>query len=673
MLRSSLATLATSTPGLLGETLKGAGVTRYVLGNADLYLPTSSIPPIQIITTVPPVEDSAIKKQELPTPSQLHREVSCLAMDEDGTVPEGNVSLQPIVDIDSIAGVSTNFPALLRDASRALSSHEFVAVDLGETSRVDAYHQYATEARLSKARKTALKECDEAIGSLLGLLDLEQDTIILCTPTPTRRMIRKGELVTPLVIAGGGVEGGLIASSTTRRKGLVSNYDLAPTILDLFDVTAPKEMTGARIDVIEAARPLIDLVALRDKMVYAHTSRTTLVRVFTITGSIIILLLLLISLLRKKLVVDHPYFWSVVLLSMLSVPFAYLLLPLFPWRHLYYSIPLALGTSIATGSLALLAALLFGRRRQGAENSAPGEKTQSGSIRSLAVLLAPAVFLISGATLILVLIEPFLDSPLMPFSPFGSDMILGGRYYGIGNTYMGVAIGAAILVASLIPTVFPRPFNRNWKVLLAGTGVLLATVLVLGYPRLGANVGALITGVIAALFTLMKLSGRKIGWKQVVAVVLLVLIFLAILLMVDLILPGPASHAGKTFSRVREKGLSELYPVVSRKLSQNWKLMFTSIWRIFFFLLVVAAILWHWRLRIFRESARDYPHLAAAWLGLTVAIIVAILFNDTGIESASALMLFFVVPSFLLFLPGWIKRSDPRTPGGEKGAVLSTG
>jgi len=42
---------------------------------------------------------------------------------------------------------------------------------------------------------------------------------------------------------------------------------------------------------------------------------------------------------------------------------------------------------------------------------------------------------------------------LMSFSAFGSDVMMGDRYYGMGNLYSGFAIGAALLFACLLPVV----------------------------------------------------------------------------------------------------------------------------------------------------------------------------------------------------------------------------
>jgi len=91
---------------------------------------------------------------------------------------------------------------------------------------------------------------------------------------------------------------------------------------------------------------------------------------------------------------------------------------------------------------------------------------------------------------------------------------------------------------------------------------------------------------------------------------------------------------------------------VGRKLAANWKLAFTSIWRILLLLSALGGFLLNWKFRIYGRMKDVLPCLAACSVGMSVGLVVALLFNDSGIEPASALAVFLFFTWFLLLL-GW--------------------
>jgi hypothetical protein len=269
---------------------------------------------------------------------------------------------------------------------------------------------------------------------------------------------------------------------------------------------------------------------------------------------------------------------------------------------------------------------------------------------------------LSFLTLLLVLLDCLLGSPLMTFSPFGSSVVLGDRYYGIGNLYMGVAVGSAILLVCLATQLFGGFLDKPLKRYAFATAVFLVTALFLGYPRLGANMGGLITAAAAFAVTLLKLEGGRIGARKIAVLIVVLVIFVAAILAVDLLLPGSVSHSGKAVSNVKSMGISSLVSQVGRKLAAGWKLAFTSIWRILLLLTVLGGFLVNWKSRIYRRMKEELPYLAAGSVGLSVGIVVALLFNDSGIEPASALAVFLFLTWFLLVL-GWRAAAEARVPG----------
>jgi hypothetical protein len=653
--RRSESPLATSTPGLLGQTLRDSAVRVSLLGNADslevgkLGLMEDSL--------VPAAPDPGAPVTDYPLAARVHREAACAAMDTDGRVPSGDVSSALTTAGDGTVGFSTDFAALVELAALELERADLLVIDMGQTSRVDEQAANFSDTALAGARGRALRESDAALGGLVELLDFSRDLVIVATPTPSVKMIARGELLTPLIIRGPGYGGGgNLSSPTTRREGLVSNFDIAPTILDFLGVGIPTEMEGRVFAPSGSGEGIWGLTSMRDRAVFATSIRPAMMRFFVFPAVALLLIAILVSLLRPDLLAGRPGLWSWLFLSLLSGPLAYLLVPALPIESLSLLVTTVIGAQVSFGLLALSAFALPPRLRR------KGRPPEGDRVERFTRLVLPrSILLVSGLTLAAVLLDPLVGSPLSVLSPFGRSLALGGRFYGIGNIYMGVALGAAILSACLLPAVFPTAFGRPGAAVAAGAAILTVTVAVLGAPGLGANVGGLITGVIAAPVTLLKLGGRRVRFKHVAAIAVALALVIGALLLVDLLSPGPSSHAGRAFERISENGLGEMVSIAGRKLQANVRLLASSNWRFFLVAAIAALLVWHRRLKAFDIASKRHPSLSAAWYGLMVAGAASLTFNDSGIEPASAITLFLAVPLFLLALPATRERRAGRS------------
>jgi len=649
MKRKSDHYLATSRPGLLGQALEENGKKVGLLGNADSLSSCDSVEAgYRAGTTTAPMDPGICSAGTF-----LHREASCIAMDADGVVGTGDVSGDLYRCSADCTGLTTDFEALTGEAADIFPTLDVLVVDMGQTSRVDQQADFYAEDALDECRAYSLRECDRALGTLLDLVDLSRDMVIVCTPTPTRKMLSDGDLLTPLVIAGPGFDAGnRLRSSTTRRTGLVSSFDIAATVLEFFGIDTPVEMSGRPLTTGTSEGDLEGFEQFRDKALAASNSRKTMVRFYVISVIIILLLFLLVILIREDLVRNHRFFWTLVLLAILAGPLAYLLVPLFGNPYLYKSIPIAVLGSLLLGFAALMS-------QQGKGGKLSGERgggTASPVIRPM--------LLLSGATLLLVLLDPLLGSPLMTFSAFGSDVMMGDRYYGIGNLYMGIAIGSALLFTCLATDAFKGTLDRPWRRYLLVVVILGLTALFLGSPRIGANVGGLITAAAAFSVTLIKLNGKRFGWKGVATIVVILVLCVAGLLLADALLPGSASHAGRLVSRVEGEGISALMSQIGRKVSANWSLALASNWRLLLLLTIISGLVLNRRYGMFGRVKEEYPSLGAGFSGMTVGLVVALLLNDSGIEPAAILSVFLFVPYFLLLIP-W--SGTPRSQSVEDG------
>ena len=638
---------ATSIPGLLGKALNNGGRKVSVLGNADSLAPAPQIETAYQVDQIEPLQQAPATYR---TVTMLHRESSCIAMDEAGEVRDGDVSADLYTKSASAAGIQTDFPKLVEEARSSLESSDVVVVDMGQTTRVDEHAGFYSETALEKARMEALKGCDGALGDLLGSLDISRDMVLVCVPTPTRQMLEDGDLLTPLVIAGPGFRPGVrLESPTTRRSGLVSNFDIAPTLLEALGLGTPPEMDGRALSASNAGSDLPGLLRFERRAAGTSSTRRTMVRVYAISAIALLALFFVVALVREDLLGRHPYFWSLVLLALLCGPLAFLVAPAFGVPALYWLVPAAVGASVA---LALVALLMAVPSRAG-ENGSSAYPLDCVDMKHR--VFRP-LFFISGLTFLALLVDTLFCSRLMTFSAFGSDVMMADRYYGIGNLYMGFMVGSSLLFACLFPVVFDKALDKPWKRYAVCGAILAVTAFLVGFGRLGANVGGLLAALAGLMVALAKLQGGKIGLKKAGLIVLVVVICVGMMLAADLLLPGASSHAGKAVQRTSSSGASAFWQQLNRKLTADWSLTFSSTWRLVLLVVLVAGLVLNWKYQLFRYMQRTTPILYAGLLGMIVAIPVALLFNDSGIEAAAAISIFLFVPCFLMLI--WTSKPD---------------
>lgn len=642
--------LAESSPGLLGKVLTDAGLRKAVVGNADSLAPTWTGTITTETTAFQPVTyEAAPGTVPYPADIILHREVSCIAMDARGVVGTGDVSSRLSSRISPETGLSTDFDVLVGEAESLLETSDLLVVDMGQTSRVDEQSAFFTDKAIDLARAEALGECDGALGEIMGSVDLGRDLLIVCAPTPSRDMISDNELLTPLIIAGPGFSGGSLASPTTRRDTVVSNFDIAPTIIEFFGLDVPSDIEGRALTSKgpKRAGDLDSLAGFEDRVVGSSNTRKALVRVYVISALVLLALFLLLLFLRTDLLTAHPVLVSFALLYLLAGPLAYLLAPAISVGKLYAVIPVTVLISAALAA----AALAWGRLAKA------GAASEQAPVR-----LYRSMLFVSGLTLLAIALDPFLGSPLMTLSAFGSDVILAGRFYGIGNLYMGFMVGAAVLVACLSVELFKKTLNSPVKRYLVAGAVLLLAAFVLGFPKLGADVGGVITAVVAGMVLLAKLEGGHIGYKKVIVIVAVTCVIIVAVLAADLLLPGSASHAGRAVTRANSGGFGEVLSIAGRKMAANWSLLFASIWRLLLLLDIIILFLVDWKWGVFRRVKEVSPALSAGFFSLAVALVVALVFNDSGVEPAAAISVFLAVPYILVLLGlrGGAKRALPE-------------
>ncbi len=568
-------------PGSLGKALKEAKLKAGVLGNADVD-------------------------------QEFHREISLISMDQLGRTPFGDVGRDILrKDPTSPGGWQTDYDVLLSKSLHLLRKVDFLAIEMGDTSRVNACSPLLMDWKVFSERKSALKRADEFIGRLISRIDLDKTLIIVVTPTPSNEMIKEGNNLTPIIVAGGGIKPSILTSETTRSYGIVSNIDITPTILSYLEAKISREMLGCPLQSESQDQPISYLLSLNERIFNRSKIRVPALKIYVTTIALVLVIstiFLLMGTTRKRLRA-----LQFLLLWLICVPVTLLFLPF----SIYSSLALTTILAFLGSAVVVLISLLSGRR-----------------------VLSPIIF-ITLLTSSVLLLDVLTGSHLMQRSILGYCPIIGARFYGIGNEYMGILIGSSI--AGITALMEIPNFTRKSHVRLAGL-TFLCLVVISGHPTLGANVGGTIAAVAGYLITYFGLLKRKISLKLILFIALAVIIALAFLIFLDLFGISPSSHLGKAVTLIQKGGLGEGLKIIQRKLAMNVKGTRYTFWtRVLIAVLVIFPILIIRPAGILRKIKSDYPCLASGLMGIAVASIAAFIFNDTGAAAASTTCIFAAV------------------------------
>jgi hypothetical protein len=378
-------------------------------------------------------------------------------------------------------------------------------------------------------------------------------------------------------------------SGTTRHDGLISAIDVAPTALDWLGIDAPKKMRG---EVIESGAPKsakrLEQLRRRWSDVRGARQSSSFRAVIALAGVIF----LLIGAFKGWQAALGPalrlgalglMWWpTTVLLSAAVEPQARL-------------IETALIGSTAVALAAITDRLLRWPR---------------GPILPVAVgLLAYTVDLATGGD-------------LLTRSVLGPSVAFGARFYGVSNELE--PLFPILLLTGLAAALSGRPVTKRTPLVYAGTGFALA--IVVGWGRLGADVGGVITvGMGVAAATLVMLPG-KITKRALVVTALVPVAAIAFLIAIDLGLSG-GDHLSRNL--LRTENSRELWELVSRRYELAFRVLKSGRTPAYF---LGAALAVAFALRNRGWLYANLPHRswAAVLVGGLAAGVAGTLTNDSG-------------------------------------------
>lgn len=466
----------------------------------------------------------------------------------------------------------------VREAADELLEADFLVVDLSEP-----------------VKRGDLPAAAALASAVVRASPAERLLVIFAAPAPTPGMLSAGDRVTPLIVAEGNPSE-LIAddlplrgltSDTTRREGIATNVDVAPTILDFLGAAPPESMTGSVIHV-EGKEPS----DLHERYLDQRGLRVPIQ--IGVLGATLALLLAGLVLLFLWRAAPPWLFRGAAAFGLACVSAVALLVPasLLPELRYEFVVPFVVGGA----ALAAAAAIAIGR----------GDPARTVAVVAALWLVVVVVDGLAGWRSTL--------SPLL-----GSGALDGGRFYGMTNTYGGVVLGGSVLVATRL-----RPG--------LGTALLLGTALFVGL--LGVNFSDGVTMFAATgLFIGMRRRGR-LGVTEIAATAVLVVAGIALMTLVLGVI-APETHVGGLLERTEDSGFAEIVTIAARRFMITLETTsdVPAAW-------LVVATLPIWLVAAWRRLGPFGPFLDQdpAWqdglVVLALASMIGYLSNDSGIAMA---------------------------------------
>lgn len=544
--------------GLIGKTARQKGLKIGLIGNGDYY-------------------------------GKHHREVALMAMDESGTIPN----------------VAVETPMQEKALKKILSNSNIIFVDLGSTTKVQAQRGNTDDKRFNSKIKRAIEENDKLLGMIINEIGFKNNFFVIVTPNPSPQGIKDINLtLTPLIVYNplDKNKNGVLTSSSTRREGLVTNLNFAPTLFSYFGLTGLGEtikVSPAKVDPKEAT-------AYNERL-FLNLNKTR----YLLHGTYIFLIVFTLILYYTKV---FPRLKKGVILSWLSlitlnIPLSSLVAPLF----LDYS-------KIFFGHLVIVLTSVI---------------ITWASMKYLKNFIK-ALNLSSLTITVIILFDLFRGNKYLVQTPFGfNDVIIGGRFYGINNDLMGILLGAALTF--LFTTSHLFNLRKKHQVLLVLT-ILGLTSFSLS-PLFGANVGGTIGAVFILIASVFIVMSFELTIKRIIGIITFVVLLEIGIAMLENSFSNDLTHAGKLYLSVLNNGFIVFIEMIKVKLSQIGLMLVLPPWNFVLFFEIYLI----WRI-IIKETQKisdfqeKFPHIFNGAKILVTGSVVIFAFNDTGVIS-SAMML----------------------------------
>jgi hypothetical protein len=569
------------------------------------------------------------------------RPAGIVAMDTAGRTMFGDVSTRMLAqDPSREFGVRSDVATLLSAYDKAMTSAAgasrsgavFAVVDPGDLARVAASASDASTEVVAAQHATALRELDKVVSRVKATLGSQDTIMVLSLAAP--EVEGETPALTPVVLKGPGLAGGLAEASSTHRAGIVTFMDLGVTTLKTLGAKVPPTMAGAAIGSTAAGSTLADRVAALNE--YNLTSvAVEVVRlpiINTYIGLVVALMVICAFVIMRGVGAVTSRWGRVLralLLLSLAPPLASMLgFLVWPWPSTATGVTVLL----VGGSLVLWGAVLAASRADG-------------------IGLPIAVF--GLGTTAAILIDQWVGAPLSQTGIFSYSPLFGARYYGMGNESAALVLGASIIGAGvLLDALKDMPWigaAKKWGVPVLGALMVVTSAA----PMFGANVGVAIWGTVGYGVFWVLVNGKKVlSWKTAAIVLLLVVVLIAALSAIDLLgSPGQETHLGKALQSAGVGGIGALWTIVARKADTNLRVLTRTNWTYLLVGIMGTLIYLRWKPRgEFKAMLEKWPGYSAGLTASLVAGTVAYFTEDSGIIIPALIILYVGVGALYLIM-----------------------
>ncbi|MGE5390339.1 MAG: hypothetical protein ACM3PE_04670 [Deltaproteobacteria bacterium] len=530
-----------------------------------------------------------------------------LVMDSRGLVDNGMIDSSMTVPSPYL-GRESNYREIISQ-SRQLDNAVLV-IEFGDLTRMNNMSTMFSPTALMTEKKKLLRQIDYCLSEVLEQKDYR--AIYVISSSPDNTALENEELLTPLIIVKPGFNG-ILTGISTRREGIVSSLALKDSIMSSLYSDCRESISS----VLQADR-FHYIQQLNHQVISNYVNQKWFLRVIF---PLLFVLLVLSGILTWQ---GRAGRWrDLINLFIASVPLNLLVMANITVVRPWHLIPLFLIGNLLFTALFLLLARVF--------------RCRALAMAGLFTIVCIALDLILGLGM--------LEKSMMSYR-----IMRGSRYYGLGNEYMGVLIGSAIMLASMFLQRFSSRLNRYLIVAL-----FVAVIFLNAYPRFGANVGGTITAAIALGYTYLKYIDQVLDLKKTSVILLGTLLLLVVMSVIDLQQPAALqSHLGHNVNMLLHGESQKFGYLIIRKIQMMLKVMNFTVANWVILAGILAACYGVFRpgsgLSKFKQRV---PVIYTGLKGLIVAAVAAIIFNDSGITAAASLFIY----TMLMMASYW--QADP--------------
>ena len=538
------------------------------------------------------------------TRSCFERAVAYVGTNSKGVLEYGDISRDLLKTKEATTSrLTTDMEKLATQTSAALKKHDVIVSECSDLERVEHDRPRTSSKKSDKDFIREIENCDRFIGMAMKSIDLKNDRVYVLSASSPRAV----EQTTVFIAAGSSIPKGYATSSTTRRDGVVTLVDIAPSALKFLKVSIPKNMGETFLDYRKSSQSSATRVdklikinsqaVVRDKSIASSTSLLVLLVIFGV-------LIAMIAYTRARSWRNFARFIALMALSIPTLGFLF--------KPLTERLATPLNFMLSFLFISALLATLF-----------------MWAIKKFG--LAKVILSIVTANMIVQFVDILFKGSLQLNTVFGYSPVVAGRFAGFGNLAFAIISMSAIVFVAMVKELATT--NPKWNIKKINVWLIVFLIVVLifdGAPYLGSDVGGVLALTPTIFVVGLMLYNKKISFKALLVSAFVTIATITTFAFIDLARPEEErTHLGR-FASSLVKG--EAGTVIERKLNANLSILTSSVWAVavIFALLYLSFLFLHPEKFLQRTSSKHPGFKFLAYPGMVLGVLGMVL-NDSGV------------------------------------------